>query len=60
MFAFIAKLLKFFNREKLPRQKDEGLLALSSSNWHWHNRVKTYQLVYVDIQIPQLLKEGID
>jgi hypothetical protein len=35
-------------------------MALSSSKWHWHNRVKMDRLVYVDIQILQLLKGGID
>jgi hypothetical protein len=46
--------------KKNPKEKDEGLLALLSFKWHWHDHVKTHQLVYVDIQIPQLLKGRID
>jgi hypothetical protein len=52
--------LKFFDEKKLSKQKDENLLALSSPKWHWHNHVKTHSPICVDIQIPQLLRGGIN
>jgi hypothetical protein len=47
-------------KKKKPRQKEEGPLVLSRSKWHWHNYVKTHPHACVDIQIPQLLRGGID
>ncbi len=41
--------------EKKPKQKKEGPLVLWSSTWHWHNHVRTHQLVYLNIQRLQLL-----
>jgi hypothetical protein len=45
MFATFAMWLKFFYKKKQSKQKDEEPLALSSFKWHWHNCVKTHQLV---------------
>jgi hypothetical protein len=42
------------------KMEDVCPLTFSSSKWHWCNHVKTYRHVYVNNQIPQLLKEGID
>jgi hypothetical protein len=50
----------FFVKKKKPRHKEKGFLALSNSKWHWHNHVKTHQLVCVNIQIPQLLMGRTD
>jgi hypothetical protein len=63
MFASFVMKLRFFLQKKVTKTKKEkkgGLLALSYFTWHWHNRVKTHQLVCLDIQTPQLLKGGID
>jgi hypothetical protein len=58
--CILCNVIEFFDKEKYPRQKDEGFLALSNSKWHWHNHVKTHQPICVDIQMPQFLKGGID
>ncbi len=60
MLKSFAMWLRFFVRKRSSRQKKEGFLALASSKWHWHNHVKTHWLVFVNIQIPQLLMGGID
>jgi hypothetical protein len=45
---------------KKSGQSKKVTLALSSSKWHWHNRVKTHRHVCVSNWIFQLLKGGID
>jgi hypothetical protein len=56
----VYNLCNVIDEQKLPRQKNESLLAFSSSKWIWHNHIKTHSHVYVNIQIPQLLKGRID
>jgi hypothetical protein len=42
------------------KRKKEGLLTFWCFTWHWHNHVRTHQLVCLDIQTSQLLKGGND
>jgi len=56
MLTYFAMWLKFFDKKRKTKTKRWSLFGLSSSKWHWHNRVKTHQLIFVDIQILQLLK----
>jgi hypothetical protein len=45
--------------KKSDQGRDEGLLSPLNSKWHWHNCVKTHPHVFVNNQIPQLLKEEL-
>ncbi len=58
--CILCNVIEIFWQGKWPMSKDEGILTLWSSKWHWHNCVKTYQHVYVSKQIFQLLRGGID
>jgi hypothetical protein len=57
----LCNVIEIFCPKKVTKPKKEGgLLVLSNSKWHWHNYVKTYPPSYLNIQIPPLLKGGID
>jgi hypothetical protein len=56
----LCNVIEFFYQRKLTKTKKERPLVLSSSKWHWHNCVKTHPPAYVNIQIPPLLRGGID
>jgi hypothetical protein len=45
--------------KKSDQGRDGGLLSPLNSKRHWHNYVKTHPHVFVNNQIPQLLKEEL-
>jgi hypothetical protein len=53
--------VEFFSRKRIIKtKKKEGLITFLSSKYRWHNHVRTYEPIHVNIQIFQMLKGRID
>ncbi len=56
----LCNVIEIFCWRKITKTGRGGPFGLSNSKWHWYNCVKTHSPAYVNIQIPPLLRGGID